>query len=178
MVTVFKQVASLSGGERMRLRLAQLMYEDVNVLVLDELTNHLDIESREVLEEQLALFKGTIIAVSHDLYFLNALFNRILWLENRTAKLYSGNYDEAKKQHDIAHAKSPLKKITVKTDYRTNTNTRDYEAESDNIEQQITNLKQKITNESNWGNYQNLEKELIRLEIFLQELLDEWIMNE
>ena len=175
---VFKQVASLSGGERMRLRLAQLMYEDVNVLVLDEPTNHLDIESREVLEEQLALFKGTIIAVSHDRYFLNALFNRILWLENRTAKLYSGNYDEAKKQHGIAHANVPLEKNAVKTDYRNNTTTRDYEAESDNIEQQISTLKQEITNESNWENYQDLEKELTTLGGKLEILLNEWIMNE
>ena len=61
---VFKRIGDLSGGERMRLRLAQLMHQDVNFLVLDEPTNHLDIESREVMEEAFDDFTGTIVAVS------------------------------------------------------------------------------------------------------------------
>ncbi|WP_255473152.1 ribosomal protection-like ABC-F family protein [Rummeliibacillus sp. SL167] len=66
---VYKKVCDLSGGEKMRLRLAQLMQQDINLLILDEPTNHLDIESREVLEDNLQNFTGTIIAVSHDLFF-------------------------------------------------------------------------------------------------------------
>ena len=71
---VFKRIGDLSGGERMRLRLAQLMHQDINLLILDEPTNHLDIDSREVLEDALDDFDGTILAVSHDRYFLNKLF--------------------------------------------------------------------------------------------------------
>lgn len=93
---VFKQVQSLSGGEQMRLRMAQLMYQGVNLLVLDEPTNHLDIESREVLEEALEEFAGTIVAVSHDRHFMNRLFQRIVWLENGTLTEYLGTYEAAR----------------------------------------------------------------------------------
>jgi ATP-binding cassette, subfamily F, member 3 len=93
---VFRKVSQLSGGERMRLRLAQLMYQDINLLVLDEPTNHLDIDSCEVLEEALEQFNGTILAVSHDRYFLNKLFNKIYWLQDGTVYFFDGNYDWAK----------------------------------------------------------------------------------
>ncbi|OCA91467.1 ABC transporter ATP-binding protein [Bacillus sp. FJAT-27225] len=93
---VFRKVGQLSGGEKMRLRLAQLMYQDVNFLVLDEPTNHLDIDSREVLEEALEEFKGTILAVSHDRYFLNKLFKRTYWLHNQKLYSFEGGYSWAK----------------------------------------------------------------------------------
>lgn len=94
--SVFKKVDQLSGGERMRLRLAQLMHQDINLLLLDEPTNHLDIESREVLEEALEQFSGTIVCISHDRYFLNRCFPVTYWLENRSLTRYEGNYDEVK----------------------------------------------------------------------------------
>ncbi|MBV7506941.1 ABC-F type ribosomal protection protein [Bacillus sp. sid0103] len=93
---VFRKVSQLSGGERMRLRLAQLMYQDINLLILDEPTNHLDIDSCEVLEEALEQFNGTILAVSHDRYFLNKLFTKIYWLQDGTVHYFDGNYDWAK----------------------------------------------------------------------------------
>ena len=92
---VFKKVKDLSGGEKMRLRLAQLMQQKVNVLLLDEPTNHLDIESREVLEEALENFEGTVIAVSHDRYFLEKLFTRTIWIEHETVTMHDGPYDWA-----------------------------------------------------------------------------------
>ncbi|SEO66134.1 ATPase components of ABC transporters with duplicated ATPase domains [Amphibacillus marinus] len=95
---VFKQIKQLSGGERMRLRLAQLMKQDINLLILDEPTNHLDIDSIEVLEDTLEQFNGTIIAVSHDRYFINKLFNRIAWIEHKRLRHYLGNYDNAKEK--------------------------------------------------------------------------------
>lgn len=78
---VFRKVANLSGGERMRLSLAQFMNQPVNTLLLDEPTNHLDIASREVLEEALRNFEGTIIAISHDRFFMDQVFDRTVWLE-------------------------------------------------------------------------------------------------
>ncbi|EST12898.1 ribosomal protection-like ABC-F family protein [Sporolactobacillus laevolacticus] len=78
---VFRKVGSLSGGERVRIRLADLMMKKINVLVLDEPTNHLDIESREVLEEAVNRFEGTVLAVSHDRYLLTKCFTKIYWLQ-------------------------------------------------------------------------------------------------
>lgn len=95
---VFRKISQLSGGERMRLRLAQLMYQDKNLLILDEPTNHLDIESREILEEALEDFNGTILAVSHDRYFLNKLFDRIYWIEEQQVHRFEGNYQWAKEK--------------------------------------------------------------------------------
>jgi ATP-binding cassette, subfamily F, member 3 len=93
---VFKKVSQLSGGERMRLRLAQLMHQDLNFLILDEPTNHLDIDSREVLEEALDGFEGTLLAVSHDRFFLNKLFDKIYWLESGELTEIEGDYNRAR----------------------------------------------------------------------------------
>lgn len=95
---VFKKVTQLSGGEKMRLRLAQLMYQDVNFLILDEPTNHLDIESREVLEEALEQYNGTILAVSHDRYFLNKLFEKTYWIDEHKLFEFAGNYAWARQK--------------------------------------------------------------------------------
>lgn len=95
---VFKKFKNMSGGERMRLKLAQLMQQEINLLILDEPTNHLDIESREVLEENLEQFEGTIIAISHDRYFLQKLFDRIVWIEKQCAIVHEGDYAFAKEK--------------------------------------------------------------------------------
>ena len=90
---VFKEIRVLSGGERARLVLAKLMQKKVNVLLLDEPTNHLDIESREALENALLSFEGTVIAVSHDRYFINKIATRILSFKGDGVIFgYNGNY--------------------------------------------------------------------------------------
>jgi len=75
---ILKKVEVLSGGERARLTLAKLLMKKMNLLVLDEPTNHLDINSRETLENAVSEFDGTVIAVSHDRYFVKKLSTRIL----------------------------------------------------------------------------------------------------
>lgn len=112
--SVFRRVKDLSGGERMRLRLAQLMHQDLNVLVLDEPTNHLDIDSRESLEETLAAFPGTIVCVSHDRYLLNKLFPVTYWLEDGTLTRFEGRYDEARnKRTELRAAAAKLNDATA-----------------------------------------------------------------
>ncbi|MDT5268955.1 MAG: ATP-binding cassette, subfamily er 3 [Acidobacteriota bacterium] len=92
---VYKQVRDLSGGEKGRLALAKLIYSNVNVLVLDEPTNHLDIPSREALEEALDAYDGTILAISHDRYFLDRVATQILALDGEGgAEHYDGDYTE------------------------------------------------------------------------------------
>lgn len=92
---VFKQVSSLSGGEKGRLALAKLIYSEKNVLILDEPTNHLDIPAREALESALKEYTGTIIAVSHDRFFLDVIATHILGFEpNGKVLLHNGNYTE------------------------------------------------------------------------------------
>ncbi|MFZ7931395.1 ribosomal protection-like ABC-F family protein [Bacillus thuringiensis] len=106
---VFKKVTQLSGGEKMRLRLAQLMYQDINFLILDEPTNHLDIESREVLEEALEQYNGTILAVSHDRYFLNKLFEKTYWIDECKLFEFAGNYVWARQKWEEQLEKQVIK---------------------------------------------------------------------
>ena len=89
---VHKQVAVLSGGERNRLALAILLLRPANLLLLDEPTNHLDLASKEVLLQALRGYKGTMVFVSHDRYFVDALANRVVEVARRRATSYLGNY--------------------------------------------------------------------------------------
>ncbi|WP_423408904.1 ribosomal protection-like ABC-F family protein [Heyndrickxia sp. MSNUG] len=91
--SVFKKVKFLSGGERIRLKLAMLMFQDINLLILDEPTNHLDIDSIETLEAALEDFKGTIFFISHDRYFINKIGERVIAVVDCGFRSYDGNYD-------------------------------------------------------------------------------------
>ncbi|RME46994.1 MAG: ABC transporter ATP-binding protein, partial [Caldilineae bacterium] len=89
---VFKKVSDLSGGERSRLALAKFALTGANFLLLDEPTNHLDIPAREVLEEVLANFNGTILLVSHDRYFVDRVATRVWAIEGERITDVAGNY--------------------------------------------------------------------------------------
>lgn len=102
---MIKRVGSLSGGEKLRLKLAVLLQKSVNFIVLDEPTNHIDIETREVLEETLKDFKGTLLFVSHDRFFINQIATNILEFYNQKIYSITGNYDDYLKNKEILHAK-------------------------------------------------------------------------
>ena len=91
---VFQKIHTLSGGERGRLALAKLMLRKDNLLFMDEPTNHLDMDSREVLEHALDEFDGTLLAVSHDRYFINRVANRVIEMSAEGVSEYLGNYDD------------------------------------------------------------------------------------
>lgn len=110
---VYKNVDSLSGGEKAKLCLLKLMLSGANVLLLDEPTNHLDIPSREVLEAALADFEGTIIAVSHDRYFINKLSTGIYRMTPGGFEKFDGDYNDYA-QTALAAAKEKPKKAENK----------------------------------------------------------------
>ena len=91
---VFKEVSVLSGGEKARLTFAKMMLDELNLLILDEPTNHLDAATREVLEDAIMGYNGTVIAVSHDRYFINKLATRILELRHDGHFDYKGTYED------------------------------------------------------------------------------------
>ena len=108
--------SSLSGGEKTRVNLARLILEDTDILLLDEPTNHLDLRATEWLEEYILHFKGTVLAISHDRYFLDRVAQRCIEILDGKAEFYSGNYsfyvaerqrrfEEKRKQYEKDQAK-------------------------------------------------------------------------
>jgi len=104
-----KQLSVLSGGEKSRLALAVVMLSKPNCLVMDEPTNHLDIYTREIMEGAFEEFRGTIIAISHDRYFLDNCVTRILAIEEGIIKVIDGNYET------YLSLKSPVQDIPFKS---------------------------------------------------------------
>ena len=91
---VFKMTDTLSGGEKARISLLEIMLTGANFLLLDEPTNHLDIRSKEALEDAIANFEGTVFIISHDRYLINKMADKILAFENGTVNCYNMNYDD------------------------------------------------------------------------------------
>ena len=87
-----QQFSDLSGGEKTRINLGRLILEDTDILLLDEPTNHLDLRATEWLEDYLERFRGTVLAISHDRWFLDRVVQRVVEIQDGRAELYSGNY--------------------------------------------------------------------------------------
>ena len=100
-----QEFASLSGGEKTRVNLARLLLEKTDILLLDEPTNHLDLNSVEWLEGYINTFKGTVLAISHDRYFIDRIAQRVIEIADGHAEFYSGNYsfymDEKQARFDL-----------------------------------------------------------------------------
>jgi macrolide transport system ATP-binding/permease protein len=91
---VFKKVNVLSGGERVKVSFAKMLLKDINLLILDEPTNYLDINSMDVIEEALRNYDRTLLFVSHDRRFISSVADHIMTIENHNIKIFNGNYDD------------------------------------------------------------------------------------
>lgn len=142
---VFKKISTLSGGERVRLALCKITKKKPNLLILDEPTNHLDIVGKESLENMLKAYKGTIIFVSHDRYFVKKLADKILAFDKGEATFYPFGYDEYKEKTDkdkLLQENAPQEKNQITIDKPKNFSSK---KELDKIERKITKLENQMS---------------------------------
>lgn len=112
---VFKSIDTLSGGEKARLLLARLMISQSNFLLMDEPTNHIDMDTKEILENALAQYDGTLLFISHDRYFLNRIANKIYQFSENGMEIHLGNYDDYLKHKADASERKALLAEEAKT---------------------------------------------------------------
>jgi ATP-binding cassette subfamily F protein 3 len=182
---VFQTVGTLSGGEKSRVALAKLMLSTANLLVLDEPTNHLDIPAREVLEQALAAYPGTLLIVSHDRYFLNRIISRLLYLRDGTCASYAGNYADYQ-AHLSAQTAAPQPGPSVKKALQPPTRPRVRSARRRKpgvIEQEIHRLEAEVAalqtaieahDSTDWQRLTDLSTQQGTLAAQLENLLEEW----
>ena len=185
---VFKNVDTLSGGEKAKLCLLKLMLSGANVLLLDEPTNHLDIPSREVLEAALEDFDGTIIAVSHDRYFINKLSTKIYRMSTDGFEKFEGDYNDYA-QFALAQAKEKPKKTEVKVNSyklrkereseinRLKGKIKRTEAEIDRLDAEISELNSQLSTPEVSADYEKvieMTKQIDELTENQLALMDEW----
>jgi len=184
---VFKEVAVLSGGERSRLALALLSLEGANLLLLDEPTNHLDLLSQEVLEGVLAGFTGSLLFVSHDRFFIDALATQVWAIEGDGLRAYRGNYTDylaanARPAGPPRPVRSPDRKgpaglparTPARVERQRQTRLAQLETEIEDLEIQLTALEQELGRETEVGRITELGRAYAETEERLAERLTEW----
>tara|TARA_B100001059_G_scaffold129004_1_gene128876 strand:- start:619 stop:2547 length:1929 start_codon:yes stop_codon:yes gene_type:complete len=194
---VFKKVKVLSGGEKARVSLAKTLVSEANFLLLDEPTNHLDIDSIEIIIEALKRYKGTIIFVSHNRYFIEKLANKIWWIEDQDVKEYPGNYsdylykiqqsqnpvssDKAKKKGQKKLVEDKSSKDSWKRKNEKKEQLKKLQKKSDQIEEQIENSQNHLKNlefklssidVTNQEEYENISKEYADTTLIVNQLTE------
>ncbi|MBQ6164123.1 MAG: ABC-F family ATP-binding cassette domain-containing protein [Clostridia bacterium] len=184
-----KHMDELSGGERAKVALLEIMLRGCNLLILDEPTNHLDIASREVLEEALRDYEGTVIAVSHDRYFINRVATKILYFDNETMRVLDGNYEDylAIRDAQPAETKAPekekkseylQKKEAEKAEKQRKSRLAKVEKELAETEERIKNVEAELALPSTSVDYlrvTELTETLASLNERLDRLTEEWV---
>lgn len=202
----YSQIAKLSGGEKRRLYLLKILMEAPNLLILDEPTNDLDIQTLTVLEDYLQSFEGIVVAVSHDRYFLDKLAGRILaFVGNGVIKQYEGNYtdyrnavlneDRSGTQNDATSAKNSNQSTSteaaskstwkkpdnrIKFSYQEKKDYETIDADISELEDKIAALETEIAGAATeYGRLQKLVQEKEAAESQLEEKMERWIyLNE
>jgi ATP-binding cassette subfamily F protein 3 len=148
---VFKPIGALSGGERSRVALAKLTLQGANFLVLDEPTNHLDLPSRQALEAILAQYDGTLLFVSHDRYFVDALATTLWTLDNGVITSHVGGYSAYRTKKAQAEARAAQQTKAGQTQSARNTQRQGVGAAADapsrsleDVEREIAQLEQRL----------------------------------
>lgn len=158
---VFKEISMLSGGEKVRLALCKILKRKPNLLILDEPTNHMDIVGKESLENMLSEYKGTLIFVSHDRFFVNKIANCILSFENGQTKFYDygyGYYLEKREEIVVEDENNKKQEKAKKTVYNNPLKDRD------KLQRKIKKLEEEISKKEE--EVSSLQKELLQEEIY------------
>lgn len=184
---VFKKISMLSGGEKVRLELAKILKKGPNFLILDEPTNHMDIVGKESLERLLSEYKGTILVVSHDRFFINKIADSLLIFSKNGVRFFDGNYEkyEEEKKDEIIEKVEVAKKekstnnlyLQQKEEARRLARVKKIEREIDVLDGKIAELKLELQKEEVYTDYEKLTKvqnEINELEEKNNELMEEW----
>ncbi len=160
---VFKKINVLSGGEKARLQLCKILKKQPNLLLLDEPTNHLDIIGKEVLERILKEYKGTIIFIAHDRYFISKIADCILEFSNGNVNYYNRTYKEYEEYKKVQRQNN-LEILETRNTRKDNKNNKYFLAKEVNkLKNQIVKIEKEI--EENENTIKELEKEMMKEEI-------------
>ena len=176
---IFKSIDDLSGGEKSRIALMKLILDKPNLLIMDEPTNHLDIYAREVLEESLEDYDGTLVVVSHDRHFLESVVNKIYEITPTGSNVFDGNYEEYMKK-----SLEPKKEKEVNNNYeeqkRRKNRVSNLEKKFITIEEEIEKLEKKKENIEVLHSKAGIKNDIDRLMDLQVELndMDEKIMTK
>lgn len=155
---VFKKIGDLSGGEKVRVVLAQFALEEYDLIVLDEPTNHLDLKSKEVLEHAIKTYQGTILCVSHDRYFMNQIIDHYILLQTTKYSLFTGKYDNYVEFMESKIHKTKTKKInSLKINKELTREISKHEKQIENIEVEIESLITLSMKPEVYNDYEQLE---------------------
>lgn len=179
---VSKKVSVLSGGEKVRLQLCKILYEKPNFLILDEPTNHLDLVGKEQLESILESYKGTLLFVSHDRYFVKKIATKLIVFEENKTSIYNYGYEEylnkkKEKAVETLYEKKEQKK-EIKENRKENFNSlKKIEKELEKLEQEKKKLLEDMSREENYKDYKKqneIQQKVNYLEEKIKLLEKEW----
>lgn len=187
---VFKKISMLSGGEKVRLQLAKILKKGPNLLILDEPTNHMDIVGKESLELLLKEYKGTVLFVSHDRFFINKIADSLMIFSKNGVKFFDGKYEDYE-ENEIEEENIPVKKeeqnikekkgenlyIKQKENAKREARIKKLEREIEELESINAKNKELLQNEEVYTNYEKLteiQNEIESINKKIENYMEEW----